>query len=536
MLMSSPAPTIDPQFRPALRRDLTCLTEEDGQPHTLWDPICLREVTLGAVSRHLVAALRGGDALTLPALLAEVAATAQIPEGRVEASFRTLLLLNLIEGAGAEILRSVQAARSGGLAAEPVALPETRFECQSSGDCCQSYSYGPLDPGDRERLAALPIAEAFPDIQGDYIEELQTSEGKTVLFLRSIDDRCIFLLEDCRCGIHAHFGVAAKPNLCRDYPYNVLPTIAGLRLYDRAECSKWAVSSSRGPHVLVDQPLLDRLLGDSYDLAASLEHGVVLLADDLPVDHGHFLPLQDRLCDLVGEGIGTVPQTFAALTRLLCLYVSALRDCPLRPGEPDATVAGLLAVPFSELYESPAPLGDCEAGLLSLCRMSDRFVEMIGPRLKVADTVNTPLMTARVARQFTGVAHIIKLIAGQRLAAVTELPDYYQRVADLRAEDPAIAGLMRRSLRQQIYGGRMLLDRSPLAALVRMALGLLTTYVGARSQTLLRGGDSVSIDDFNFGHTLALRTLRNIEPASICISETDRCWDIAQATCALLSS
>ena len=44
-------------------------------------------------------------------------------------------------------------------------------------------------------------------------------------------------MDDCRCGIHAHFGVEAKPNLCRFYPYEQFATLDGVQVYDKGHCS-----------------------------------------------------------------------------------------------------------------------------------------------------------------------------------------------------------------------------------------------------------------------------------------------------------
>src|SRR5262249_29213156 len=143
----------------------------------------------------------------------------------------------------------VQALASGRERPQPVVLPEARFACQGSGDCCRNYALGPLRDDDIARLQRLPLADAFPALGGEPFFLERVIDGRTVRYLRTVDDHCAFLQPDTRCGIHGRFGADAKPLMCRLYPFEQVATIAGRRISDKGSCASFAVSARSGPLV-----------------------------------------------------------------------------------------------------------------------------------------------------------------------------------------------------------------------------------------------------------------------------------------------
>src|SRR5262249_44840276 len=129
-----------------------------------------------------------------------------------------------------------------------VVLGESRFGCIGSGDCCQSYHFGPLADEDLKLLDSLPIAEKFPQLEPPYTFERQLRADPPEMgsFLKSIAGRCLFLLDDCKCGLPAHFGYANKPGLCRYYPFEQLATVDGIQISDKGGCSAFSTTARSG--------------------------------------------------------------------------------------------------------------------------------------------------------------------------------------------------------------------------------------------------------------------------------------------------
>jgi Fe-S-cluster containining protein len=532
----------DPSFRPRLRPELTLLPATDrpgeGLTRGVFDPLCQREISLGEISSSLIVLIDGER--TLGEVLALAAAATSAPPEQVRQSLRALLLLNLIEGSGEEILARLRRVQGGEFSRVPVTLPEARFQCQGSGDCCRSYSYGPLTRADVARLAELgdALPRAFPDLdlqEGGYLEERETDKGHRLSFLRAIEDRCIFLLPDQRCGIHAHFGVERKPGLCRDYPLAYSPTIGGLRVFDRVECSQFATACRSGPPIASDAERIDRMLGPGFNFLSELEHEVILLDDDTACDYGHFLPLQEAMLALVAAGVGSAAQTVAALGRLLRAAARALRECPLRRGEPDRSLGEVLQRAPSSFYEPGPDEADPVQGMAAVAQLSGALIGSIGPRVAVADSVATPLMTAQNIRQLAGVLHLVQVLAAQRGGMTGPVSDYHDSVARVDDTDLEVEALLRLSLRHQLFGAQALIRRRPVAALARIALAHVITRVGARSSALNRNrsGPRIDLDDFNFGHKLALRALRNAELAAVFVLHEAQSWEVIAAAAAL---
>ena len=56
----------------------------------------------------------------------------------------------------------------------------------------------------------------------------------------------MFLLPDRLCGVHAVAGRDAKPEACKLFPFDLVRTIDGLRVFDVSQCSAFAVTSQQG--------------------------------------------------------------------------------------------------------------------------------------------------------------------------------------------------------------------------------------------------------------------------------------------------
>src|SRR5262249_20461025 len=280
----------------------------------------------------------------LGAILDDLVA-AGFARGEAETSFRWLLLVHAVEGAGDAIVAKVEQVAKRQIALPIVILDGARFECQGSGACCQSYVFGPIDDADTARLEALRLAEAFPHVARPYVK----TDDRGIRHLRSVDDRCIFL-EGHRCGIHARFGAAAKPAICQLYPLETHATIAGLRLADKGGCARYATSARSGPPLEQDLVRVKPLLaGMPHDL----RHPIVAL-DGIPCDFSVALDFARTAMALVKKSPYNAPAALADAGVGLAHLRAALAACPLEPGQPERAVGNVLAG-WASWRSAPSP-------------------------------------------------------------------------------------------------------------------------------------------------------------------------------------
>jgi hypothetical protein len=465
----------------------------DGQRGNLRDRTLGRDVELGVVEH---AAARRFDGRTVDEIATEIEATGLGAPAAVEQAVRALMLLNLVEGAG-ESIRARLARIRGEERLGHVVLEGARFGCQGSGECCQNYNLGPLTDADEARLASLDLAGAFPAIAPPYVIPI---EGKG-RFLRSDGDRCIFLEDDARCGLHARFGAASKPGLCRLYPLEELPTIDGIKLYDKGSCASFARSARSGLPIVDQLPQLRPLLPAEQPLY----HPFVLLGSQLAFDYGHYLRLSRAQLELVRRGPGTPPERLRAAGRLLAELASALAACPLTAGEPDATIEAVLAQDRAHLH-GPASTTATKAGAEVLARVA---AELLGAAAgTISSALSSRALAHRLMRELVQLLHIVHESAVRVVDDAAPVSDYGREIAARPLADPdGAADVLVLSLRQQLFGFAALVGGRPRAALLRMAFVELCALAGARLRAVVEDRPSASTDDLSWGHMLATRVL-----------------------------
>ncbi|MCC6994937.1 MAG: YkgJ family cysteine cluster protein [Deltaproteobacteria bacterium] len=484
-------------FRPALRPDLQ-RKHDDGEPPSLYDPITDRDLALGTISARLADLIDGQR--TVPELIALMqAADPAIDAARVERTIRMLLLLLVLDGPGKDILARAAGLQDGTLPLHIEHLPGIRFACQSSGECCQNYAFGPLRRTDVERLNGLDIAGKLPHLgPGPYTEELETKQGKHH-YLKTSDECCIFLGTDNRCGLHATFGAESKPDLCRLYPFQVQTTIAGTAYYDHGECASFSRASQDGDTLHQQLSWLRPLMGDD----TTLYHPTVTLVPGLQCDYGYVLRLRDALCTLVEQARGDEHQTLAAVARMSQLFIDGLSTCPLEQGEPEATLERVLRQPPAS-FAPPHPASP--AAFAALAASAESQFAMAVPRVQLAKQSVRQVLSQRLARQFCEVIYVVRVLAEAR-ANGEPAPAEYADLLD-RPCAPELTAASKRSLRYQLFSPRLLLDERLLPALERVGLCHVVTQVGARLAARTAGAPRVELEHFDLGHMLAMRMLR----------------------------
>lgn len=88
-------------------------------------------------------------------------------------------------------------------------MPESSFNCQRCGHCCQGEGGIVMTARDRERLA-LHLGQDIPAM----LEFCAESAGGKVRLRAGADGYCIFFRQGQGCGVHP-----GRPDICRAWPY-----------------------------------------------------------------------------------------------------------------------------------------------------------------------------------------------------------------------------------------------------------------------------------------------------------------------------
>lgn len=414
-----------------LRSDVQADPGPEGVVFT--DPLLRRRLNLGAV-QDVLDQLDGRPASALE-------------DARTIAVVRTLLLLNLLEGAGEPVRATLRASHQG----EPLpvtTLPGAAFACQGSGGCCRNYVFGPLTDADVARVEALDLSGFDLPSGAPFYES-----GPNGRFLRTREGRCVFLDEQARCGLHARHGGRSKPGFCQLFPLVAWATPSGVRVYDNGECVRFPDSATGEPVRAAWESIRDLV-------PIAVQNPLVHLAPGAPCDLGWWLPVQDRLAAVVR----TAPPaaTLRALGAALAAYTAALRRCPLsETGPADA----LAALDGTDWYAAPGPAASADEGRAAI--------------VSIAHALEGIFASSRAP--FTE----------DMLAALRRLATDVARGTPLPA-DPRHDGMWGLAYTQRMFGQRALIDGRPRPALLRACFDWLL----ARAS-----GDERS------GHTLASRRL-----------------------------
>jgi hypothetical protein len=94
-----------------------------------------------------------------------------------------------------------------------ITRPGARFACSLSGVCC----------GDIHGLGLVTQSEVRTLRKRDKLAVIYNEELEGFC-MRPVEGRCMFVLDDQKCGIHAVSGSYAKPAGCRRFPYGLIRT------------------------------------------------------------------------------------------------------------------------------------------------------------------------------------------------------------------------------------------------------------------------------------------------------------------------
>jgi Fe-S-cluster containining protein len=491
-------------WRPALRRDV--LVTADGLKDTLFG----RDVAAGPVTRTIVEKL-DGTRTSDEVLDATVAALPGTPREDAERSLRGLFLMNFVTGSGERIREQGRRFVSGAVPLNPVYLEEARFQCQGSGQCCRVYVFGPVADEDVERIKKLDIVGHYPHLAGRVWFE-KKPEG---WFLNRDGNRCVFLKDDMRCGLHAAFGAESKPSFCRRYPWAALTTIEGLKVYDQTECATFATSSRAGDSLAKQLEWLTPLFKKNQ----LLTHPVFHLDLQTPCDYGWLLQLQQRLVALGRRPAPTAGARLQALGRLARAFTDALLSCPLREGEPDATANEVLSRDLAT-FEGREPEGEeRRAGMAMIANLAIGLLDTI-------DQLPPTLVGEQLGEALGAIARL-----ASHLFDPENHPCEPELLAALRHPyDPVeTADVLRMSMLNFVFADLLLLHDHLGAGLLRLALTYLITIVGAKLRAHGSGAPKVRAEDLSFSHSVAMMGLRRAELAPVVAAHEPLLWGVFAA-------
>jgi len=437
---------------------------------------------------------------------------------------RRLFLLNLVEGAGDGIVARVRRVLTGEMPLEIHVLEGARFQCQGSGECCQNYVFGPLEDEDIARLEALPIAEHFPHLAGAPLYETSEEHGFKFRYLKSVEERCVFLEGDRRCGLHRRFGADSKPALCRLYPIEHIATFDGLRIFDKGSCASFAVSSRSGPTLIEDLPRIRSLLPKQPH---TLYHPSVII-DEYPCDFGHFDRFVKVALGLVKTGPGTALETLRAISRGARAFAGVLRTFPLEAGEPEASIERFLEGGSDRWYEGQPSEDTVSSGAVYYSEIFASLL-MAASNVLATELPKSGHLSLRLVREAAQLFHLCSAATSIGVDATLEIGDYLRGALAVKLTDPTVEEVLRMSMRQQLFGNGSLVGQRFLPALVRIAVTMIMAVVGARLHAHDDGRTEARLEDLSWGHMLALRLLNQPQAMPVLFATEDKMTELLEA-------
>lgn len=260
------------------------------------------------------------------------------------------------------------AANKGDLSGRRLHLPEgLRYTCHQSGLCCPVFPRIPVDQASADRLDSLDYGR-MPSVgcgvKSAEEATLREPDGTRVLARRRDGGDCVFYGADGLCAVHKTHGEAAKPQVCRDFPYRYRDTPGGRYVGLSFVCP--SVRGNKG------QPVTEQ--GDDLLAAGDRAHrrqtaeGLVRLNRKLLVSWNDYLALESALADLLGLDGMPLARRMAACAVLLT-FVDLLQQGLHGPHAP---MAAARAVPDGEIAEAVAAMA--RNGYADVLRAAGRHV------------------------------------------------------------------------------------------------------------------------------------------------------------------
>lgn len=259
------------QWRVARARgDLQIAREEGAErlPWTVVDEAGRQRIRLDAVGAVVLDELqRERGARELHGAV-ERRLGARVPPRLLARHVQHLARSYLLEGprslAWVERVGGSSEAAGGDRAAMPLDfLGGLQHECQACGACCLGTDVGPLPAALVERLDAHDWGDRVAARrEGIPLFREARLDGDPLWLMGSRNDACVFLRDDKLCQIHAELGAAAKPSMCRQFPYLFTQVPGGrIAVSVQMECRAYLKAKRAASPPAEQQQMLRELLG-----------------------------------------------------------------------------------------------------------------------------------------------------------------------------------------------------------------------------------------------------------------------------------
>ena len=218
------------------------------------------------------------------------------------------------------------------------------FTCQNSGACCRSDWLIGVDAASHARLRDVNWRTVDPALgDGEKFVPLKfpLPGGERLTFARNAAGSCVFLAADARCSIHRHMGAAAKPQVCREFPYHFVETPDGVAVGVSFACT--AVRGHHGAQLSEQRVEIESVLAGSTRVERLPEPLTLIGSVDIPWED--YRPIEVALLELLANPTVTLPVALLAGSALLsvCVGMTQLEAQARQHGAaPRATVAGAL--------------------------------------------------------------------------------------------------------------------------------------------------------------------------------------------------
>ena len=117
------------------------------------------------------------------------------------------------------------------------------WDCHQCGVCCQGTTI-PLNEVDLKKINEQNW-ENVPEFKNVKTTVRSVLMGGQTILAKKANGECIFLGDDKLCMIHKKFGEAAKPAICRMFPFHFVRRENGTRLTVRRSCPSAAEDKGR---------------------------------------------------------------------------------------------------------------------------------------------------------------------------------------------------------------------------------------------------------------------------------------------------
>jgi Fe-S-cluster containining protein len=222
--------------------------------------------------------------------------------------------------------------------------PDIVFTCQQSGACCRNDWLIGVEDAARARLEAvdwtrlsspLPAGPKFTPLP------FALAGGERTTFARRPDGACVFLEPDERCGIHTRLGAAAKPQVCREFPYSFVETPDGVAVGLSFACT--AVRAHHGRPLGEQEADVREVLAGSTRVRRVPDP--IVLYSSIDIRWAEYRPLEDALLSLLSNTECPLPVALLAGSVLitLCVGLTQVETRARREGRPptETLVSGL---------------------------------------------------------------------------------------------------------------------------------------------------------------------------------------------------